>query len=139
MLGATLTALHRFPLWRVRVTVDGRALDRTTPFVFVGNNEYQESFLGLRGRSRLDAGVLSLYLPRTGSRRGLLRLALLALAGQLDRAEDFQASCASEIRVESRRRMLRLALDGEVLRLEPPLVYRVLPRALPVLAHGPRP
>jgi diacylglycerol kinase family enzyme len=40
---------------------------------------------------------------------------------------------AREVLIETRRRSLRVALDGEVDNLETPLLYRIHPRALKVV------
>ena len=76
---ATIQALRRYPFLDVRLRVKDQLLDRTTPFVFVGNNEYaMESFdIGLR--DRLDRGVLSIYITHRTSRLKLISLALRAL------------------------------------------------------------
>jgi len=41
--------------------------------------------------------------------------------------------------VETPRRMVRVALDGELYRLESPVRFRILPAALRVLAPEPPP
>ena len=85
------------------------------------------------GRDALDAGCLSLYVAQRAGRLRLLQLGLRALFGRLRQARDFEATIASEIVIESRRHRLRVATDGEVTTLQPPLRYRVLPRALHVI------
>ena len=52
---------------------------------------------------------------------------------------DFEATLAQEIVVESKRRRLHVATDGEVVTLKPPLHYRVLPGALRVIRPAPAP
>jgi diacylglycerol kinase family enzyme len=59
-------------------------------------------------------------------------LGLRALAGRLHQAEDFEATTAASIVVETRRSLIHVALDGEVTVLETPLHYRIRPRALRV-------
>jgi len=63
----------------------------------------------------------------------LLLLALRALFGRLRQARDFDALLATEIAVESRRRRLRVATDGEVTVMTPPLEYRIRPASLRVM------
>jgi len=70
---------------------------------------------------------------RTG-RLGLIRLALHALLGGLHQERDFVALCTREIWIGTKHKRLRVALDGEVAIMEPPLHYRVRPGALRVLA-----
>jgi diacylglycerol kinase family enzyme len=131
---ASLAVLRRYPFLSVRLDADGRQISRKTPFVFVGNNEYQMESLQIGARECLDAGHLSLYVARRTGRLGLLRLALSALFGRLRQAEDFDALCAEEIWVETRRpKRLPVATDGEVTVMTTPLHYRVRPRALKVI------
>jgi YegS/Rv2252/BmrU family lipid kinase len=132
---AALAVLRRYPFLNIRLSVDGKELVSRTPFVFIGNNEYEMETLNIGGRACLDAGKLSLYMSDRTSRLGLVRLALRALFGGLRQDKDFIALCTKEVWIETRHKRVRVALDGEVEVMEPPLHYRVRPRALRVLAH----
>ena len=132
-LMAAASVLRRFPLVGVRLKVEGDAAVRKTPFVFVGNNRYEIDLLRLGRRSHLDCGELSLYLPVSSDRFTMLRLMLRALFGHLQQGRDFESVCAPELTVETRRRRLHVAVDGELLTMRPPLRYRALPGALRVL------
>jgi diacylglycerol kinase family enzyme len=88
-------------------------------------------------RERLDSGCLSLYVAQRAGRLRLLLLALRALFGSLEQARDFDALRAVEIGVESRRRRLRVATDGEISVMTPPLRYRIRPASLIVVAAAP--
>jgi YegS/Rv2252/BmrU family lipid kinase len=130
---AALAVLRRYPFLDVRVGVDGKESNNHTPFVFIGNNEYEMETLNVVGRAHLDKGELSLYMTNRTGRLGLLRLALRALLGGLHPEKDFVALCTKDIRIGTRHKRLRVALDGEVMVMEPPLHYRVRPLALRVL------
>lgn len=130
---AALSVLRRYPFLNIRLSADGKELRSRTPFVFIGNNEYEMETLNIGGRSCLDAGKLSLYMTRHISRLGLIRLALLALFGGLRQDKDFLALCTKEIWIDTKHKRLRVALDGEVTVMEPPLHYRVRPGTLRVL------
>jgi YegS/Rv2252/BmrU family lipid kinase len=134
---AALAVLRRYPFLSIRLSVDGKELASRTPFVFIGNNEYEMETLNIGGRACLDAGKLSLYMSDRTSRLGLIRLALRALFGGLRQEKDFIALCTKEVWIETRHKHVRVAVDGEVLAMEPPLHYRVLPRSLRVLAPIP--
>lgn len=131
---ASLAILRRYPFLNVRLNADGEGIVRSTPFVFVGNNEYEVEGTRIGGRERLDAGRLSLYVAHRTGRLGLLRLALRALFGRLRQTKDFDALSAEEIWIETRRpKRLYVATDGEVTVMTTPLHYRVLPKALRVI------
>ena len=133
MLWATLAVLHRSPLVELRLELEDRVLDCLSPFVFVGNNDYTLEGFEIGTRARLDAGRLKVYTTRRCTARGLFGLALRALFGRLRQADDFMESAVKSLRVESRRRRLLVAIDGEVLVMEAPLEFHVRPRSLYVM------
>jgi diacylglycerol kinase family enzyme len=134
---AALTVLRRYPFVSVRLDVDGKQLRRRTPFVFIGNNEYELDAFNVGTRARLDAATLSLHVTRDIGRFGLVRLGFRALFGRLREDKDFDALRAHEVWIETRHSRLRVATDGEVQIMRPPLRYRVLPGALRVIVPAP--
>ena len=130
---AFVVVCRRSRLLRVRLIVDGRELVRKTPFLFVGNNEYDIS----GGRARLDEGRLQLVVAHHKGRFGLLRSAFSALVNRTKENHDFDLLRPTEFRIESRRRFLRVALDGEIHKMKTPLNYRIRPKALRVLIPRP--
>jgi YegS/Rv2252/BmrU family lipid kinase len=131
---AALAVLRRYPFLNVRLNADGKEIIRRTPFVFVGNNEYEVEGTQIGARARLDEGRLSLYVAHHTGRLGLIRLALRALFGRLRQSKDFDALSVEEIWVETRKpKRLYVATDGEVNVMTTPLHYRVLPGALRVI------
>lgn len=132
---ASVAVLRRYPFFAVKLTTDSEQITRLTPFVFVGNNEYEMDVLNIGGRKCLDAGKLSVYLLNRTGRLGLIKLALRSVFGRLREAEDFEAACITEVTIETRRkrRSVLVAFDGEVERMDAPLKYQILPRALSVI------
>lgn len=130
---ASLTILKRYPFLNVRLSTDERELARRSPFIFIGNNEYEMENFNIGSRACLNRGQLSLYIAHRTGRLGLVRLAFRALFGGLREEEDFDALCTREIWIETRRPRLRVATDGEVTIMATPLHYRVRPGALRVL------
>ena len=130
---ATIQAFRRYPFLDVRLRVNNELLDRTTPFVFVGNNEYAMESLNIGLRDRLDRGVLCIYITHRTGRWKLITLALRALVGRLRDDKDFLALCSNEVKIETAHKRLRVAFDGEIEVMETPLQYRVRTRALRVI------
>ena len=130
---ATIQALRRYPFLDVRLRVKDQFVDRTTPFVFVGNNEYAMESFNIGLRDRLDRGVLSIYITHRTSRLKLISLALRALIGRLRDDKDFLALSSNEVKIETAHKRLRVAFDGEIEVMETPLTYRVRTRALRVI------
>ena len=134
---ATWITLRHKPFLSLRISTGEEEHRCAASFVFIGNNEYLMEGFNIGVRERLDGGRLSLYLTRRRSRWGLLMLGLRALAGRLHQAEDFESTTAETIVIETRRKRVHIALDGEVTMMETPLNYRLRPGALRVLVPPP--
>lgn len=130
---AAMGALKRYPFLRVRLHIDGQEHWRHTPLVFIGNNEYLMHGLDIGKRSSLTNGKLSLYVCHHTGRLGLLRLAVNALFGRLREARDFDALTASDIQIDTHKKRLLVATDGEVTIMQTPLQYRIRPASLEVI------
>lgn len=133
-LSALVPTLRRPPFLDLRLEVDGERRRATTPFVFVGNNEYRMSLFSFGARPRLDEGRLFVSLVRSSSRRSLLPLLLLYAVSDLGRHPRVEQWSRSELTVAADRRELDVFVDGELHRLAPPLHFRTRPGALEVVA-----
>jgi diacylglycerol kinase family enzyme len=131
---ATLGVLQRHPSLAIQLEVGGEQQKvRRSPFIFIGNNRYEIGGFEIGNRRSLDGARLCLYMAHHGGRFGLLRLAVRALMGTLRQADDFDMLEAAEFTIKSARRSLRVAMDGEVVLMEPPLRYRTRAAALRVM------
>jgi diacylglycerol kinase family enzyme len=118
----------------VKITADGPMQAVRTPFLLVGNNEYQTEGIHLGGRSRLNGGRLSAYLAPWVHARELPGIFALALVGRSKEKHVLESFVARELQAETPgRRSLRVAIDGEVVRMTPPLLFRIRPQALRVI------
>lgn len=135
---ATWHALRHPDNFSATVQVDGRTIERRTPFIFVGNNCYVLEGFGIGRRTCLDGGVLALYVLRPKSTLGLLWLGLRALLGIGSHAKDFDAIESTGFEVQGRHSEVEVATDGEVAQTAMPVRYRIRPRALKVLAPAPK-
>jgi diacylglycerol kinase family enzyme len=147
-LWAALTVLRRNPFMAVRIVVEEKTIIRRTPLLLVANNEYRMAGIHAGSRESLAKGRLALYVLNAEQRPGLLRLAgqLLVLGG--DQVEELDLLMVEEATVETKRRRLQVALDGEVTTMASPLQYRIQAGALRVhvpvdgsacYPHDPRP
>lgn len=130
---STLAGLGRHERVRLRLLLDGQELQLSTPFMFIANNDFKLGDLDLARQGPLGPGELGVCVAHAESRRASARLLASALAGRIQRASDFSVLRTRALRVEAPRRRLRVAADGEVLELSPPLCYRTRPAALRVL------
>jgi len=131
-LWAGLTVLRRRPFMAVRIVAEGEAIIRRTPLVLIGNNEYRMSGINAGSRESLARGRLALYVLNAEQRPGLLRLAWQVLLKGAEGVKEVDLITVEEATVETRRRRLHVATDGEVFSLESPLSYRIRPGALRV-------
>ena len=131
---AGLAVLRLRPFMGVRIESPEGVLLRRTPFVLVGNNEYHMSGLHPTSRESLTGGKLALYVMKAQGRRSLLRVAWQVLRQGVNETPELDFLSVAEVAVETRRRNLQVALDGEVVTLQSPLRYKILPGVLRVLA-----
>lgn len=136
---AMVKGLYRLPIVDVRLDLrsgDGvpQAPRRVrTPILAVSNNPYAHGFGPVVRRTVLDSGTLGVYVAHHRNAWGMLRLLGKMMLGTWQQDQELDAFQTVGLTVHSRRRHLRVANDGEVRRLTPPLVYRIRPRALRVL------
>jgi diacylglycerol kinase family enzyme len=134
MLVAGACAFWRFSRRRLTIRIEGREGTIVTPLLFVGNNRYKMSLLGLGQREAIDRGELCLYAPLASGPLHFLSVSLRAVFGREDRQSDFvflDGIAAAEI--DSPRASLMVATDGEAQRMETPLRYRMRRGALKLL------
>lgn len=130
---ALVATLADYRLLDLHLEIDGATRRISSPFVFVGNNEYRVEGLALGTRERVDAGRLCLFVAHRAGRLRLLMLTLRALLGGLSKVSDFDSFTATCLRVETGGRSIDVATDGEVTRLKAPLEYTLRSRALRVI------
>jgi YegS/Rv2252/BmrU family lipid kinase len=134
MLVASLRTLARFGHQRLTLTVNDEQARVDTPLLFVGNNDYRIDIGAPGQRESIEDGVLSAFVMRKKTRRGFVAASIRAL---LNRARDddmVKLDNVERLRVSSQRGSLAVSLDGEVVRAEPPLDYRIRKKALRVIA-----
>jgi YegS/Rv2252/BmrU family lipid kinase len=132
---ASLRTLARFNHQRLTLTVNDEHTGRIdTPLLFVGNNDYRID-LGAPGqRESLDDGQLFVLVMRKKTRRGLIAASVRALLGRARKDDMVKLDGVERLRVSSHRHQLAVSLDGEVVRIEPPLEYKIRKKALRVIA-----
>lgn len=130
---ATLRMFRLSPFLKVRIEVDGKSFLRKTPFVFVGNNQYEMELYNVGRRPKLDGGQLSVYFLHRGGRWGVIMLLFHTLTGRVKQWRDFEEVLTDSVTIQTRKRLMHVAFDGEVSVLETPLQYTIMPKALRVL------
>ncbi len=130
---AALKILRRSPFFAVRLQSESQTRIVRTPFVFVGNGDYEMDFFNVGRRARIDDGKLSVYFLHRSGRKGLFLLVLRTVFGRLRQTEDFEEISVEEITFETKKNRILVAFDGEVETLATPLNYRVRPKSMRVI------
>ncbi len=130
---AALKMLKRSPFFAVRLETEKVTRIVKTPFVFVGNNEYEMDFFNIGRRAKMDDGKLSVYFLHRSGRKGLFLLVLRTIFGRLRQTKDFEEINTEEITIETRKKRVLVAFDGEVENLETPLRFKIHKQVLRVI------
>lgn len=132
MVLAMLRAFKRYPMMTANLMVRGALHEVTTPLLVVSNNAWRDEAPPLSRRT-LDRGELVVHIARCRTRLGLLGLIVKALLGRWRTSQLLATFTTQELRVSSHKRRVMVSLDGEVMVLRSPLVFRVHPHALKVM------
>ena len=135
MIIASLRMLMRFNHHRLTLTVNEERTGRVdTPLLFVGNNDYRIDIGAPGTRENLDRGQLCVFVMRKKTRRGFLAASLRSFFGRARDDDMVRLDDVERLRVTIPKKLLAVSLDGEVVRAEPPLEYRIRKRELLVIA-----
>ncbi|MET0321855.1 MAG: diacylglycerol kinase family protein [Duganella sp.] len=144
-LSALKTVLSPHRRLRLVLQIDGKLQRLRTATFFVGNNRLQMEQIGIDPLgAALEDGQLAAVAPRTRGKLGMLWLLLhgaLGRMGRLDQADELATFTFRHMEVKmrslSRRRRVKVATDGEVTRMDNPLVFRVMDEQLLLLKPEP--
>lgn len=120
--------------WLIELEAAGDVVNTRTSTLFVGNNRLQLEQLGLPEQHELARGVLAAVMVKPIGRLAMLGLALRGALGRLGDADNIVHFAFTKLTVTPRPRRavrrIKVAMDGEVLRLSTPLVFSVHPKPL---------
>lgn len=134
MIVASVRTLARFGHQRLTLTVNDEKARVDTPLLFVGNNDYRLDIGAPGQRESVEDGCLSVYVMRKKTRRGFIAASVRALFNR-ERDDDMvRLERVERLRVASRKKVLAVSLDGEVVGAETPLTYKIRKKALRVIA-----
>jgi len=133
--GAAMSTLLRgYRSLRLQIEVQGRTRRVRTPTLFVGNNALQLEQLGFAQAQQVEYGTLVAIVLKPVSRATMLWLMLRGAFGQLGQADQVISIACTRLQARlgwpRTARHVKVATDGEILRLPLPLEFRVAPDAL---------
>jgi diacylglycerol kinase family enzyme len=133
LIRAAFKLMWKYPTLALKIKLDGREMIRRTAFVFIGNNEYILEGLRMGKRETMATGKLTIGVAHRTMRLDLIRIFFKALLGRLKHEMYFDEYQVAEAHLDSRKRFLRVSLDGEVKVVRTPLHYCIHPKALTVM------
>jgi diacylglycerol kinase family enzyme len=131
---ATARIIRNYRGLMLTITTQGTTRTTRTPFLLVGNNEYQQEGIHLGERKTLDRGQLFAYFAPRMRGRELPKLFANAVLDRATNGRALESLAACELLAESHEGgRFRVAVDGEVLAMTAPLQFRTHPGALHVI------
>jgi len=130
-LSAIKTVLGFRKQLTIRLDLEDMPETIRTPTLFVGNNRLQMEQVGIEPmKLALEDGRLAAVAPRSAGKLAMLGLLLRGALGRLGDAQDLISFSFKRMTVRQavwyRRRKVKVAVDGEVIRLAPPLEFQVI-------------
>lgn len=136
------TLLRGYRSLRLQIEVQGQLRHVRTPTLFVGNNALQLQQLGFPEAQDVKQGALAAVLLRPVGRVAMLGLMLRGAFGQLGQADQVLSFACTRLKAHlgwpPTARTIKVATDGEVLRLPLPLQFRVAPEPLWLIRPPPQ-
>lgn len=134
-LKAARLALNHFPHVSLVVEMDGRVTSLRTQLFVVAVNSYDLTQTGiLAAKTTMTDGRLTIYSLSFMNRFEFIRATAKYLRGKIAEVAGFRRIRTAQLRVDTGRRRLRVALDGELIEMQTPLQIVAVPSSLLVRA-----
>lgn len=118
---------------KLEVEVDGKKYPVKTPLIFFGNNQLQLAEMNLGIAESAKKGKVAGLVVAKSDKRTLFKIVWQLIKGNLDKAPDVYSFSADEVKIYSKRKKLTVALDGEIVEIQPPLKISVRKNALKIM------
>ena len=120
----------------VITTSTGQTRIERVQAVAVACNAYDEGVGQFFTRSSLDQGTLTLYTLRHLTLRDVIRLTAEMLLGNWRHDDALSIETADAVTIDTRKSLLKVMFDGEVVTLHTPLQFSIRKQALSVVVQG---
>jgi diacylglycerol kinase family enzyme len=134
---ALVTLFHQSQQLEIDLDADGRRRHVRAPTLFVGNNRLQLEQVGIEEAPALDRNRLVAITAKPLGILSSLRLMLRGFLGRLGAAPEVSSFAFETLTVQvgkrRRRSRVKVATDGEIVYLRPPLIFRPSPHALQLI------
>jgi diacylglycerol kinase family enzyme len=119
----------------MRMTVESKEfrIKLFTPFLFVGNNEYENITNSDVNRPSLDKGKLWLCMAKSPRFLELFKMAWQLSIKSIKETENLDTRLLTNVQVNPRKRNVTVAVDGENITLKTPLNFRIRRKSLRIV------
>ena len=120
--------------------IDGQKYPLDTPLVFFGNNQLQLQEMRLRVAACAASGRVAGVAVAGTDKPALFNLLFQLIRGKLEQSSQVYSFCADEVAVHAAKKVIKVAIDGEIMQLTTPLNIAVAKKALRIMvpyAHSP--
>lgn len=118
---------------KLEIEIDGKKYPLKTPLIFFGNNQLQLAEMNLRIAECAELGKVVGVVVAKSDKRTLFKILWQLIRGNLDHAPDVYSFSADNVQIHSKAKKLTLALDGEIVEMQPPLHISVRKHALKIM------
>lgn len=130
IISTFMSLLRWHLLLRLDLVTKGKVTSIYTPTVFIGNNSLQLKDLALSVSDCIKHGMLAVVLVKPVTKLETLKIFLKGFFKKLDQEEKLDCFCSDEMTIHTRKPIMTVALDGEMLRTPSPLTIKALKGAL---------
>lgn len=118
---------------KLEVEIDGKKYPVKTPLIFFGNNQLQLAEMNLRIAKCAELGKVAGVVVAKSDKPTLFKILWQLIRGNLDHAPEVYSFSADKVQIHSKAKKLTLALDGEIVEMQPPLHISVRKHALKIM------
>ena len=115
---------------KLEIEVDTKRYPLKTPLIFFGNNQLQLSEMNLRIAQAAEPGKVAGVVVAKSDKLTLFKILWQMIQGKLDQASDVYSFAADQVVIHSTQTQLTVAIDGEIVKMRPPLHISVQKNAL---------
>lgn len=136
MIKAAKNMLVKFPNLTLSIQTDSEKLKVTTPSVYIGVGAF--NFESVFTKTSRDApGIMSVAIARKLGRLENTIMLMRELAGFKNRKDVLKVIETKNLFIEGETAKSKVSMDGEIVDLEMPLSYKIIPKAFKI-CEGPK-
>ena len=115
---------------KLEIEVDHQIYPVKTPLIFFVYNQLQLAELNLQIAKDAAAGKVAGVVVAKSDKRTLFKILWQLIRGNIDNAPDVYSFAADQVTIHSKRTKMTVAVDGEIVTMQPPLNIAVQKNAL---------